>query len=127
MPKFIFNGNLYESKLPTKFIVSEDSFRLIQGGEIVSKCGYNLENSDEFFNEKYVTLNSLETNKRFRRMGYAKKLLSNIFEYVKCNMHIDIITLIVDKDNQAAMNLYFEVGFEIFMEYEDSLSMVKRL
>jgi len=93
----------------------------------VCESNFNIESPDEWFNEKYVSIYDLKTFEKFRRKGYAKYLLERIFEYVKNSFKLNIITLIVDKDNTNAVNLYFNNGFEIFMEYDESYSLIKKL
>jgi len=54
-------------------------------------------------------------------------LLEHIFNYVKNELKLNIITLIVYKNNIEAVNLYFKSGFRIYIEYEDSYSLIKNL
>ena len=110
----------------TKFIV-DDKFKLYLGDNLVTESGFNIEQPDKWLNEKYVTLHDLKTIEKFQRKGFAKKLLNHIFDYVKNELNLNIITLIVYKDNNKAVNLYFKCGFEIFEEYEDSYSLIKKL
>lgn len=46
---------------------------------------------------------------------------------MKNELKLNIITLIVYKNNYKAVNLYFKSGFEIYIEYEDSYSLIKNL
>lgn len=121
----MYNSTIYESK--EKFEVKENEFMLILDGVVISKSGFNIESSDEFFDEPYVSLYEVETVKKYRGKGYAHKLFNHIFEFVKNSLEIKIITLIVYKENIKAIKLYNSLGFEIFMEYEDSYSLVKHL
>lgn len=110
-----------------KFIIKEKSFKLFLDNILVSECGYNIENVDEFFNEMYISIYNLKTIEQYRNNGYSKMLLNNTFNYVKNNLKLNIITLIVYKNNIKALNLYFKNGFEIFIEYDDSYSLIKKL
>ena len=103
------------------------TFKLLIDNILVSECGYNIEDADEFFNEKYIIFYNFKTIDQYRGKGYSKVLLNNIFDYVKYNLKLNIITLIVYKNNIKALNLYFSSGFEIFMEYDDSYSLMKKL
>ena len=116
-----------ENVVDKKFVVKNNKFELLIDNILVAEAKFNIETEDEFFNEKYVSIYDLETFEQFRGKGYAKLLLEEIFNYVKNTLKLNIITLIVYKDNYKALNLYFNSGFEIFMEYEDSYSLVKKL
>jgi ribosomal protein S18 acetylase RimI-like enzyme len=102
-------------------------FKLFLDKTLVAESGFNIEQPDEWFNEKYVTLYNLKTHKKFQNKGYAKYFLEQIFDYVKNKIKLNIITLIVDKDNYKAINLYLKTGFKIFMEYSDSYSLIKKI
>lgn len=118
------NENVENEK---QFVVEQHTFKLLVNNVLVAQTKYNVEQQDEFFNEKYISVYELETFEYFRGKGYAKDLLNEIFNYVKDSLKLNIITLIVDKDNTNAVNLYFNSGFDIFMEYEDSYSLLKKL
>ncbi len=110
------------------FAVTKDRFKLKNSnGVVVSECGFEVVNKDKWFNQKYVTLFDLKTKKEYRGKGFANELLNYIFKHVKNNEKVNIISLIVDKDNDKAIGLYKKCGFDVFIEYEDSYSMVKRL
>lgn len=81
----------------------------------------------KFFHERYVTLYGLKTYQEFQGKGFARYLLQQIFNYVKNELKYNIITLIVYKDNIKAVNLYLNNGFKVFMEYDDSYSLIKKL
>ena len=122
-----FKQFVNENITDKKFVVKNNKFELLIDNILVAETKFNIETEDEFFNEKYVSIYELETFEQYRGKGYAKYLLNEIFNYVKNKLKLNIITLIVDKDNTKAVNLYFNNGFEIFMEYEDSYSLVKKL
>jgi len=110
-----------------KFVTTKNKFQLLLNNNIVTESGFSIENPDKYFNQKYATLYDLKTSKDFQRKGLAKYILDQIFNYVKNNLYINIIALIVYKNNPNAVNLYFNSGFEIFMEYDDSYSLIKKL
>jgi ribosomal protein S18 acetylase RimI-like enzyme len=123
-----FNQFINESSTYNKLLITKNNkFELLIDNILVAETQFNIEDQDEFFNVKYVSIYELKTFKQFRGKGYARMLLNEIFNYVKHTLNINIITLIVDKDNINAVNLYFNTGFEIFMEYNDSYSLVKKL
>jgi len=94
---------------------------------MVAEAGFVIEDADEWFDQKYLTINGLKTLEEFKMKGFAKYLLGQIFEYAKNTKQINIITLIVYKNNHASLNLYLGAGFETFAEYDDSYSLVKYL
>lgn len=112
-----------------KFVVDADNhkFLLFWNGTPVAESGFDVKEPDRWFGKRYVTLYELETYERFRRRGFAKKLLTGIFDYVSDYLGIDVISLIVYKDNPNALMLYKKCGFKKLMEYKDSYSLVKRL
>ena len=117
--------NLNQSK--PKFIVDDNYFKLYLGIILISESGFTIEQPDKWFDEKYVTLYDLRTIENYQGKGYAEILLNNIFDYVSSKLTINIITLIVYKNNYKAINLYSKCGFNTFINYDDSLSLVKYL
>lgn len=115
------------SLVETEFVVEENKFQLVFGDVLVAESGFNVEPADEWFNEEYVSIYDLRTIEKFQGKGFARILLGHIFDYVKSVLKLNIITLIVVKDNHRAVDLYFKSGFEIFIEYDDSFSLVKKL
>jgi ribosomal protein S18 acetylase RimI-like enzyme len=109
-----------------RFIINENKFQLFLNDILVAVSEFNIKQPDEWFDEKYIILHDLETFEDFRGKGLAKYMLNKIFEYVK-NLGINLIALIVYKDNPKAVKLYFNSGFEIFKEYDDSYSLIKKL
>ena len=112
-----------------RFIVNENKFELFVDDTLVSSSRFVIEKPDKYFNEKYITLNTVKTYEKYQGKGFAKYLLEQIFDYVKNELKIRTIALIVDKDNYKEVNLYFKCGFEIFMEYEKVgyYSLIKKL
>ena len=106
-------------------------FKLFLDDILVSESSFRIEHPDKWFNEKYVTIHDLKTVKNFQGKGYAKYLLEQIFNYVKNELKINIITLLVYKNNYKAVNLYLKCGFEIYQDYDDnknqSFILIKKL
>ena len=69
----------------------------------------------------------MKTINKYQGKGFAKYLLEKIYKYIKNELKLNIITLIVYKDNIKAVNLYIKYGFDVFMEYDDSYSLIKRM
>ena len=112
-----------------KFVVNNknNKFLLYLDNVLVSKSGFNIEQPDQWFDQKYLSLFNIKTAVNYRGKGLAKYLLYQIFDYTKTKLNIHIITLIVYKNNNNALNLYLNCGFELFMEYDDSYSLIKKL
>jgi N-acetylglutamate synthase-like GNAT family acetyltransferase len=51
-------------------------------------------------------------DKKYRRKGIASKLLNHTFDYLKKNFYARKIFLIVDCNNESAINLYKNLGFK---------------
>jgi len=103
------------------------SLKLFEDGTWIARAELSIELPDEFFDENYVSVCNLEVFEPFQGKGYGKQLLNKIFDYVKNKLKLSIITLMVEKANYKAVNLYFSNGFEVFMEYKYSYSLVKKL
>jgi len=110
-----------------RFIAKKNVFEFWVGNDLFFKLKYNIESPNELFNEKYVSIYDLVAFESFGCEGYASKLLDNIFDYVKKNLGINIITLIVYKNNYDAISLYLKKGFILISEFDDNYSMVKFL
>lgn len=110
-----------------QFLVENGIFKLLINSVLVAEAKFNVETQDEFFSEEYVSIYQLKTFEQFREKGYAKYLLNQIFNYVLKTLNINIVTLIVYKNNYKAINLYLSNGFEIFIAYDESYSLVKKI
>jgi|WetSurMetagenome_2_1015567.scaffolds.fasta_scaffold373613_3 ribosomal protein S18 acetylase RimI-like enzyme len=110
-----------------RFVIQKNKFKLFSNNILVAESGFDITKKDKWFNENYIIIYNLKVFKKFQDKGFAKYLLKEIFNYVKNELNFKIISLIVYKDNYKAVNLYFKVGFKIFMEYDDSYSLVKNL
>jgi ribosomal protein S18 acetylase RimI-like enzyme len=126
--KITLNEYLHESNMNNiKFLINKNKFKLFINDILIAESGFNIEHPDEWINEKYISLYSLKVMKKYQGQGYSKYLLNKIFKYVKNILDINIITLIVDKNNYKAVNLYFNSGFKIFQEFNNSYTLIKKL
>lgn len=100
------------------FNITSNKFQLFLNNILVSETHFSIEYPDNLFNKKYVGIFKLKTNKKFRGKGFAKYLLEKIFNYVRNHLKIKYILLNVYKDNQNAVKLYFNAGFEIYKDYD---------
>lgn len=123
----LYHQFINENVSNKNFVIEDNKFKLFSNNILVSESNFNIEEPDDFFNEKYISLYDIKTNEKYQGQGFAKYLMNKIFDYVKNNLNIKIITLIVDKDNYKATDLYFKIGFKIFIEYKDSFSLIKKL
>lgn len=110
-----------------RFVVKKHKFQLFVGNILVSESGFNINQPDKWFNQKYVILFELKTVEKFQGKGFAKYLLDQIFNYVKNDLKLNIISLIVYKDNDKALNLYINCGFYFYVDYDNSYSLIKKL
>ncbi len=113
-----------------KFTVTKNKFKLFIDNNLVSEANFTIEQPDKWFNKKYATLYNLKTFKKFRNQGFAKKLLNYIFQYIKNELKINTITLLVYKNNIPAINLYLTTNFKIFQNFENdnpSFILIKKL
>lgn len=69
--------------------------------------GYTLLHPD---NDKYIIRNFL-INKEFRNQGYGHLCFQLILDYLKYNLKIKKVSLMVLSTNKKAKNLYFSFGF----------------
>lgn len=126
MLKYLINeNNVITTNSEKDFIVTNNEFKLYIDKTLVCTVGYNIEEPDEFFDEKYISIYNVKTIEKFRCKGFAKYILNKIFIHAKNKFNV--ITLIVYKNNKAALKLYYNLGFEKYMEYEDLYSLIKRL
>lgn len=119
--KIKYKEFIKENITQKKFVVNKknNKFELYLNHIIVSECYFDIEQPNEFFNEKYVSIFKLKTNDKYLGKGFAKYLLINIFDYVKNEFNINNILLNVYKNNKIALNLYLNNGFEIYKDYDD--------
>lgn len=116
MPK----GDFRYTESEKRFVIDKNNykFQLFLENILVAESYFALEQSDGLFNQKYVGLYKLETNKEFRRKGFMTYLLEQIFEYVK-NEKLGTILLNVYKSNCNALNLYINNGFKVYKDFND--------
>lgn len=127
--KEFINENVTDEK---RFVVDKKNykFQLFLGKNLISETGFSIEQPDEWFNQKYTTLFDLKTVKEYQGKGLAKYLLNQIFDYIKNNLKLNIITLTVYKNNYKAVNLYFNSGFEIYQDFDNEepcFTLIKKL
>ena len=108
----------YEKKEEKTFIIDKtnNKFQLFLDDILVSETEYRIEKPDKWFKDEYITIFNLRTVNRFKRKGYAKYLLKQMFDYIKDDLGIDIITLLVFKNNEGAVKLYLGCGFKVFQD-----------
>ncbi len=89
-------------------------FILEDGKEIVSIVEYM-----QVMDKKEVFLYGLSTKKRYRKQGWAKKIMIESEKYLK-ERGYQVIALTVDPENKVAIDLYTKLGFitEEFQEHE---------
>jgi len=117
----ISEGKVDDSKSEKRFEVDKKSgkFKLFLGNTLVTECGFNVKPPDKWFDKKYLILHDMKTVKKYQRKGFAKFILKQIFNYVKDDLKLNIISLIVYKDNEPATKLYLKSGFEKYNNYDD--------
>ena len=82
-------------------------------GSVSLQTGYN------DFNE----IQSLYIQPEFRGIGYSKIMVEDILVFAKENG--DPIYLIVNKDNEIAINLYEKNGFKYYKDYNEEFNWMK--
>lgn len=104
-----------------RFVVNKKSekFQLFYENKLVAESYFSIENPDNLYDEKYIGIFKVKTIEKYRGRGFMRTLLTNIFEYTKNNLNIQVILLNVYLKNAVALNLYLSLGFEIFKEDED--------
>ena len=115
-----------------RFIIDKNKFQLFLKDILVAESYFEIEQPDDFFNQKYISLFKLKTIKEFIGKGFMKYLLEQICDYVKNKLNIANILLNVYKNNYRALNLYFNNGFEIYRNCNDSddepyFTLIKKL
>lgn len=71
-----------------------------------------------------VFLRSFFIDFKFRNLGFGKKLMKHILEYVKIN-NVKYVFLICDKSNSVAMKLYTELDFNYYGENDSHVLLIK--
>ena len=67
-----------------------------------------------------ILLNALETAPRARNMGYAKKLILSVLDYLRCDGH-GVLYSHVNKQNAASLKLHLSCGFQIISDTAEFL------
>ncbi len=94
--------NLAKYNLNEYFAFTDDNKIIAQG---------MLENRGE----NNIVIGGIYTDKNFRKLGYARKIVKKLVKEVISNNKIPI--LLVKKDNEKAINLYNDIGFEIMSDF----------
>jgi len=94
--------NLAKYNLNEYFAFTDDNKIIAQG---------MLENRGE----NNIVIGGIYTDKNFRKLGYARKIVKKLVKEVINNNKIPI--LLVKKDNEKAINLYNDIGFEIMSDF----------
>ncbi|AFY54511.1 acetyltransferase [Rivularia sp. PCC 7116] len=90
------------------FIASIDS--VIVGTVQLVRKHYDIELADGIFTGY---LQSLLVDKNYRRRGIGCKLIQ-IVEFEAMQLNFQRLTIMVESDNSAALNLYHKMGFSFF-------------
>lgn len=88
-------------------------FILEEAGEIISIVEYM-----QCFEKKEVFLYGICTRKKYRHHGNAKRIMRESEEYLK-NCGYEAISLTVDPNNEIAIKMYKDDGYEI-KEYQEN-------
>lgn len=118
--------SIYDSNLKDRcFKIEGNLLRLYINNVLSVETCFDINKPDKFFGKIYVSIHDLKSYVEHKSL--ARNFLSELFKYIKIELGYNIITLIVYKDNINALNLYFDTGFEIFMDYDNSYCLVKYL
>jgi ribosomal protein S18 acetylase RimI-like enzyme len=92
--------------------ISDASYQLKQNGEIVSAIMIS-------YYEGYPLISEIFTNRKYQGLGMASSLIKKSVNSL-VQMGYTILTLNVELENIAAINLYRKIGFEV----ENSVSCI---
>lgn len=67
-------------------------------------------------NKKHVTAEIVAVRNGFRNKGYGRAVLAYLIEKAFMDFEAEYVNLIVDGDNENAIHLYLDMGFEIKSE-----------
>ena len=94
--------------------------RFAQTNGIVAAIDCQLRNCEESKNVKefgelppHIHIRNLNVDQKCRRMGIARELVEAVLEYADKDTPAEMVTLVVDDTNQAAIGLYKDLGFDI--------------
>lgn len=120
---------------------------LIKVNEMLTIFNYNLKNENEFLKTivyveenikgvlvyqliyDRIEIDYIVVDNKYRKQGIGSKLI----EYLIKNNNVENITLEVNENNIAAINLYSKYGFKVvairknYYKSEDALLMMKKL
>ena len=125
MKKCPFTDNFYEQ------IKSGDRIVYIYkiNGEFIGEGALvvNLDDEDYYIADKRIYLSRMIVKKEYRRKGIGTEILRFLIEKAK-ELGYSEISIGVDKDNIAALNLYRKMGFDtIIKEDEDEYGKFYKL
>ena len=61
----------------------------------------------------HIHIRNLNVDQKCRRMGIARELVEAVLDYADKETPAEMVTLVVDDTNQAAIGLYKDLGFDI--------------
>lgn len=125
MKKYPFTDDFYEqikSGKRTVYIYKIDGEFIGEGALVV-----NLDDEDYYIADKRIYLSRMIVKKEYRRIGIGTEILGFLIRKAK-EMGYCEISIGVDKDNIAALNLYRKMGFNtIIKEDEDEYGKFYKL
>ena len=106
--------------------------RFRQTNGIVAAIDCQLRNCEESKNVKtfgelppHIHIRNLAVDQKCRRMGIARELVEAVVDYADKETPAELVTLVVDDTNTAAINLYKSLGFDIESIGNPSTAMPK--
>lgn len=94
--------------------------RFAQTNGIVAAIDCQLRNCEESKNVKefgelppHIHIRNLNVDQKCRRMGIARELVEAVVNYAGKETPAEMVTLVVDDTNQAAIGLYKDLGFSV--------------
>jgi ribosomal protein S18 acetylase RimI-like enzyme len=106
--------------------------RFRQTNGVVAAIDCQLRNCEESQNVKtfgelppHIHIRNLAVDQKCRRMGIARELVEAVLEYAAKDSPAELVTLVVDDTNTAAISLYKSLGFDIESIGNPSTAMPK--
>ena len=110
--------NIYKYKINNavadfKVIKEKNRYYILSNDNIIissiSFYDYNIENFD------WILLANINTNKKYRNMGFASLLINTLYDDIK---NYKGLYLLVDIKNLNAVKLYKKLGFNLVKKYK---------
>jgi diamine N-acetyltransferase len=101
-------------------------FYFVENGEIK---GHILLDLDELAEEGIISLWEVEIYEKCRRQGFAKKMIKETIDYISRTFeypYVEKVTLLVEKNNEIALNLYKKFGFKIVGTEDGEWKMARK-